>query len=207
MVSDAGRGRFVVLEGIDGSGKSTQARLLAAALRARGETVVETREPGGTALGERLRAVLLDSAPGEISPAAEVYLFAAARAQLVSAIVRPALMRGEWVVCDRFLESSLVYQGIARGFGVDVVAQANELAVARCIPDLVLIIDVPLGAAAARRGAADRIEAEDGAFHRQVADGYRQLAARWPSRVHTVAGAGTRQEVHARVLGEVDALA
>jgi len=207
VVSAAGRGRFVVLEGIDGSGKSTQARLLAAALRARGEKVVETREPGGTALGERLRTVLLDSAPGEVSPAAEVYLFAAARAQLVSAIVRPALMRGDWVVCDRFLESSLVYQGIARGLGVDAVAQANELAVARCIPDLVLIIDVPVETAAARRGAADRIEAEEDAFHLQVANGYRRLAARWPARVRTVAGAGTPQEVHARVLDEVDALA
>jgi dTMP kinase len=207
VVSAAGRGRFVVLEGIDGSGKSTQARLLAAALRARGETVVGTREPGGTALGERLRAVLLDSAPGEISDAAEVYLFAAARAQLVIEVVRPALMRGEWVVCDRFVESSLVYQGIARGLGVDAVARANELAVARCVPDLVVIVDVPVEAAAARRGAADRIESEDGEFHRQVATGYRELAARWPERVRTVAGAGTPQEVHTRVMGQVDTLA
>jgi len=205
VVSSAGR--FVVLEGIDGSGKSTQARLLAAALRARGDSVVETREPGGTALGERLRAVVLDSAPGQISAAAEVYLFAAARAQLVTEVVRPALMRGDWVVCDRFVESSLVYQGIARGLGVDAVARANELAVARCIPDLVVIVDVPLEAAAARRGAADRIEAEDGEFHRRVAAGYRDLAARWPARVRMVAGVGTSEQVHARVMGEVEILA
>jgi dTMP kinase len=201
-----GPGRFVVLEGVDGSGKSTQARLLAAALRARGDAVVETREPGGTALGERVRGLLLESADWEVSPAAEVYLFAAARAQLVTEVVRPALMRGEWVVCDRFVESSLVYQGIARGFGVDAVAGANELAVARCVPDLVVVVDLPLEAAAARRGAADRIEAEDEAFHRQVAGGYRELAARWPARVHLVAGEGTAQEVHARVMDEIDRL-
>ncbi len=205
--SAAGHGRFVVLEGIDGSGKSTQARLLAGALRARGEQVVETREPGGTALGEQLRAVLLGSVPGAVSDAAEVYLFAAARAQLVTEVIRPALMRGEWVVCDRFLESSLVYQGRARGVGIDAVARANELAVARCVPDLVIIVDVPVVAASARRGAGDRIEAEDQEFHRKVTAGYRELADRWPERVRVVAGTGSRQRVHARVMAEVDGLA
>jgi len=202
-----GGGRFVVLEGTDGSGKSTQARLLADALRGRGDVVVETREPGGTALGEQLRGVLLGSAPGVLCEAAEVYLFAAARAQLVTEVIRPALMRGEWVVCDRFLESSLVYQGVARGLGVDAVARANELAVARCIPDLVVVVDVPLEVAVARRGAGDRIEAEDDEFHLRVAAGYRELGARWPHRVRAVAGTGPPAEVHARVMAEVNGLA
>ena len=206
MVGGSGPGRFVVLEGIDGSGKSTQARRLADALRARGETVVATREPGGTALGEQLRAVLLGSAPGAVADVAEVYLFAAARAQLVTEVVRPALMRGDWVVCDRFLESSLVYQGIARGLGIDAVARANELAVARCVPDLVVVVDMPFEAAAVRRGRADRIEAEDGEFHRRVAAGYRELAARWPERVRAVPGGGTPADVHARVMAEVGRL-
>jgi dTMP kinase len=205
--SAAGRGRFVVLEGMDGSGKSTQARLLAEALRARGESVVRTREPGGTALGEQLRAVLLGGATGGLCDVAEVYLFAAARAQLVSQVIRPALMRGEWVVCDRFLESSLAYQGVGRGLGVDAVARANELAVARCVPDLVVVVDVPPELAIARRGAADRIEAEDQNFHLRVASGYRELRDRWPERVRMVAGVGAPAEVHARVLAEVDALA
>ena len=192
--SAAGHGRFVVLEGIDGSGKSTQARLLAGALRARGEQVVETREPGGTALGEQLRAVLLGSVPGAVSDAAEVYLFAAARAQLVTEVIRPALMRGEWVVCDRFLESSLVYQGRARGVGIDAVARANELAVARCVPDLVIIVDVPFGGreCASRRGPIGS-RPRTSEFHRKVTAGYRELADRWPERVRAVAGRGTRQ--------------
>jgi len=205
--SPAWRGRFVVLEGIDGSGKSTQARLLAEALRARGESVVETREPGGTALGEQMRAVVLGSAAGELADVAEVYLFAAARAQLVTEVIRPALMRGEWVVCDRFLESSLVYQGVARGLGVDAVARANELAVARCVPDLVVVVDVPLEVAMARRGAGDRIEAEDTDFHLRVAAGYHELRDRWPERVRAVAGGGTPAQVHARVMAEVAGLA
>ncbi len=198
-----GLGRFVVLEGIDGSGKSTQARLLAAALRTRGERVVETREPGGTALGEQLRAVVLGSAPGQLADAAEVYVFAAARAQLVTEVIRPALMRGEWVVCDRFLESSLVYQGVARGLGIDAVARANELAVARCVPDLVVVVDVPLEVAAARRGGGDRIEAEDAEFHLRVVAGYRELRDRWPERVRGVPGDGSTAQVHSRVMTEV----
>jgi dTMP kinase len=199
----AGRGRFVVLEGIDGSGKSTQARLLAAALRTRGERVVETREPGGTALGEQLRAVVLGSAPGQLADATEVYVFAAARAQLVTEVIRPALMRGEWVVCDRFLESSLAYQGVARGLGIDAVARANELAVARCVPDLVVVVDVPLEVAAARRGGGDRIEAEDAGFHLRVVAGYRELRDRWPERVRGVPGDGSPAQVHRRVMTEV----
>lgn len=201
------RGRFVVVEGIDGSGKSTQAHLAAAALRAAGMTVVETREPGGTVLGERLREVLLSGAPGGIAPAAEVALFAAARAQLVHEVIAPALARGDWVVCDRFLASSLAYQGVGRGLGIDAVLAANALAVDGCAPDLVLVVDVPLELARARRGVADRIEAEDDAFHARVADGYRALATRFPASTRTVDGAGAPDDVHARVMAAIGTLA
>lgn len=199
-----GPGRFVTFEGVDGSGKSTQARLLAAALRARGRTVTETREPGGTALGEAVRALLLSG--GAVSPAAEVHLFAASRAQLVSEVVRPALARGEWVVCDRFLDSSLAYQGGARGLGVDEVLAANRLAVGDCLPDLTLLVDVPAEVASARRGGGpDRIEAEGDGLQRRVAEAYRALAARFAARIVPVAGVGSEQEVHRRVMDAVEA--
>ena len=201
------RGRFIVLEGVDGSGKTTQARLAAQALRAAGRTVIETREPGGTALGERLREVLLGTAPGALVSTAEVALFAAARAQLVAEVIRPALIRGDWVVCDRFLASSLAYQGVGRGLGIDAVAQANALAVNGCAPDLTVIVDVPEGTARVRRGAGDRIEAEGDAFHARVADGYRQLAVLFADRMTVVDGTGTPDEVHARVMARIGAIA
>jgi dTMP kinase len=199
-------GRFIALEGIDGSGKSTQCRLLAQALRERGRTVTETREPGGTPFGEQMREVLLGTDRGALSDAAEVYLFAAARAQLVAQVVRPALERGEWVVCDRFLDSSLAYQGVGRGVGIDAVDQANALAVAGCLPDVTIIVDMPLAVAMVRRGLGDRIEAEGGSFHERVAEGYRELATRYPDRIRVVPGSGTPRDVHARVIAELATL-
>ncbi len=202
-MSVACRGRFIVLEGVDGSGKTTQSRLAAAALRELGRVVVETREPGGTALGERLREVLLGTESGALADAAEVALFAAARAQLVAEVIRPALDRGDWVVCDRFLASSLAYQGVGRGLGIDAVLRANDLAVDGCAPDLTVIVEVPPATARARRGAADRIEAEDDGFHGRVADGYRQLITRFPEQMASVDGSGTPDEVHARVMTRI----
>jgi dTMP kinase len=198
-MSSVGDGRFVVFEGIDGSGKSTQARLAAQSLRAAGRVVVETREPGGTVLGERLRAVLLDAGTGTLAGPAEVALFAAARAQLVAEVIAPARSRGDWVVCDRFLASSLAYQGVGRGLGIGEVRAANALAVDGCMPDLTIVVDVPLAIAEARRGRGDRIEAEGADFHARVADGYREIAAADPTHVRTVDGSGTPPEVHARV--------
>jgi dTMP kinase len=198
-MADATTGRFVVFEGVDGSGKTTQARLAADLLRASGRTVIETREPGGTVLGERLREVLLDSGTGMVSAAAEVALFAAARAQLVAELIAPARARGEWVVCDRFLASSLAYQGVGRGLGIRAVRDANALAVNGCTPDLTIIVDVPLDVARARRGRGDRIEAEGAEFHARVAAGYRELALEDPAHVLMVDGSGTPPEVHERV--------
>ena len=196
-----------MLEGVDGSGKSTQARLLAAALRARGDAVVETREPGGTALGERVRGLLLESADWEVSPAAEVYLFAAARAQLVTEVVRPgadARRVGRLRPVRRVLTGVSGHRPRASA-STPSRGPTSWPSRAACRTWCV-VVDLPLEAAAARRGAADRIEAEDEAFHRQVAGGYRALAARWPARVHLVAGDGTAQEVHARVMDEIDRL-
>lgn len=198
------KGRLIALEGIDGSGKSTQARLLADALTARGVPCVLTREPGGTPLGERLRALLLDAGLGALAPTAEAHLFAAARAALVAEVVRPALGGGSWVVVDRFVDSSLAYQGVGRGLGIDAVWELNRAALAGCLPDLALVIDAPPSRAAARRCAApDRIEAEGAGFQARVAEGYRVLAARFPERVALVPGEGAIPDVHAAVMGLV----
>jgi len=201
-------GRFVSLEGIDGSGKSTQAHLLAAALRARGIEVVETREPGGTPLGEEIRNLVLHSPPGSVAPAAEVHLFAASRAQHVDRLIRPALARGAWVVSDRFVDSSLAFQGAARGFGIETVLEANRTAVDGCLPDLTLVIDVPAATATWRRSGNgdDRIESEGIAFQEAAAEGYRQLARRFPERVILVDGDGDPDTVHAAVLARVGVL-
>jgi dTMP kinase len=196
--------RFIALEGIDGSGKSTQAALLADALRARGDDVLLTREPGGTAVGERLRELVL-SAGGAVEPAAEALIFAAARAQLVAEVIRPALAAGRWVVADRFVDSSLAYQGAARGLGIDAVWELNRIAVEGCLPDLAIVLDVPGPLAAERRGPADRIESEGLALQDAVAAGYRELARRFPSRVALLPAEGSVEEVHQSVLARVAA--
>lgn len=202
----SGHGRFITLEGVDGSGKSTQAAMLAEALEARGLRVVRTREPGGTELGEGLRELLLRSGAG-LSPVAEMHLFAAARAQLVAEVIGPALSEGMWVVADRFLDSSLAYQGAARGLGVTEVLRTNAMAVEGHMPDCTLYLDVPPTTAAARRnGDSDRIEREGDTFQARVEAGYRDLVDRFPVRIRVVDGAGTPEEVHARVMRHVDPL-
>lgn len=186
-------GRFIVLEGGDGSGKSTQVPLLADWLRGRGRDVVETREPGGTPLGEKIRGLLLDGE--EPAPWTEAALFAAARAELAERVIRPALAAGTDVVCDRFLDSSLAYQGVARGLGIDRVLELN-VGVADLTPDrtFVLLLDAEL--AAARAGSSpDRIEREEGTFRAAVAEGYRQLAERFPERIVVLDGAAPIDEL------------
>jgi dTMP kinase len=175
--------RFIVLEGADGSGKSTQASFLAERLRARGRSVVETFEPGATALGARIRALVLDGPAGSGSAGGgdpdavtEALLMAADRAQHVAEVVRPALVRGDWVVCDRFVPSSLVYQGVARGLGVDAVAAASAWATGGLEPDLIVVLDVDDAVADARRSQSDRLEREAETFHATVRAAYRDLA-------------------------------
>lgn len=169
--------------------------------------MTRTREPGGTDLGERVRDILLAGEPGAISLVAEAHLFAAARAELVQRVVLPALTGGRWVVTDRFLDSSLAYQGVARGLGIDAVLGINRTAVDGCLPNLSLVIDTPVAAAAERRCATpDRIEAEGEGFQARVAAGYRELAERFPERVRLIPGDGTIDDVHARVIEAVEPL-
>lgn len=169
-------GRFVVLEGGDGSGKSTQCAALVAWLRVRGIETVPTVEPGSTPLGAALRSLLLDGAA--VSPRAEALLMAADRAEHVAEVIAPALARGAWVVSDRHVPSSLVYQGVVRGLGVDAVAALSAFATDGLTPDLVVLLDVDDATAEARRsGESDRLEREGAAFHARVRAAYRELAA------------------------------
>jgi len=204
------RGRFLSLEGSEGCGKSTQAGRLAEALRGRGLRVVMTREPGGTPTGEMIRDILQHHASGEdISPAAEVLLFAASRAQHVAHVIRPALERGDWVICDRFVDSSLAYQGGARGIGIDRVLEANLLALDGLWPDLTFWFELPVEAALGRvvaRGAhPDRFESEELEFHHRVAEAFGELARRFPERVLPVGAAAGPDEVFAEVWAGVAA--
>jgi dTMP kinase len=177
---------FVTFEGLDGSGKSTQAELLRAALAAEGREVVLTREPGGTELGEQIRTLLLGS--GEISPWAEASLFAAARAELVDRVIEPALQRGADVVCDRYVDSSLAYQGIARGLGVERVLEMNLQAMRGLLPDRTILLLLDPEASAERSGETDRIEREGGEFRLRVDAAYRELASMFPRRILTADG-------------------
>jgi len=170
------RGRFIVLEGGEACGKTTQARLLVERLRASGRKVVTTFEPGKTDAGAQIRALLLDG-PDRIAPATEALLLAADRAQHVEEVVRPALERGEDVVSDRYVPSSLAYQGIGRGLGVDRVDELNRWATGGLEPDLVVVLDLPEGVTALRDvGPPDRLERESAAFHARVREAYRELA-------------------------------
>jgi dTMP kinase len=191
---------FVTFEGVDGSGKSTQARLLAEALRDEGREVVATREPGGTELGERVRELVLHG--NGVSPWAEATLFAAARAQLVEEVIRPALARGADVVCDRYLDSSLAYQGIGRGLGVDRVLELNLVATGGLLPDRTFLLELPAAEAARRRGAdTDRLEAEGQEFAARVGIAYRELAGAFPRRIVAV-DATLSPEEQARIVRE-----
>lgn len=183
----------MTFEGVDGSGKSTQAELLRDALAAEGREVVLTREPGGTEVGERVRELLLNGP--EMTPWAEAALFAAARAELVATVIRPALERGADVVSDRYVDSSLAYQGIARGVGVDHVLELNLHVVQGLMPDLTVLLLLDPAEAAARAGETDRLEREGADFRARVDAAYRGLAERFPERIVALDGGRPADEL------------
>jgi dTMP kinase len=190
---------FVTLEGIDGSGKTTQAELLAKAL---GDDSVLVREPGGTPASERIRELVADPAV-ELEPAAELLLFCAARAQLVAEVIRPALDAGRDVVSDRFSDSTAAYQGAARGVSVEVAVSVNLVATGRLTPDVTVLLRIDPELAATRSRGEDRIEREGLEFQRRVAEAYERLARSDPSRIKVVDAEGDVDEVHARVMEAV----
>ena len=196
-------GAFVTLEGVDGAGKTTQCALVCAGAAALGREVVRLREPGGTSIGERIRAILLDVASAGMDPTCELLLYEAARAQLVADVIRPALARGAVVVSDRFFDSTTAYQGHARGLGHETVDAANHLACGEVAPTRTLLLDLDpdasLRRAMAASGAPDRLELEGAAFQQSVRAGFAQVAAAEPERVRVVDAAGDVAQVYERV--------
>jgi len=202
-VPSPSQGRLIAFEGVEGAGKSTQVELLRQALEKAGRRVVTTREPGGTPVGEQVRSILLDPA-STLDARTEALLFAAARAQLVAQVIRPALERAEVVLCDRYLDSSLAYQGAARGLGLEPVAAINGFATEGLLPDLVVLLRVdPAEGLARQRGGRDRIERQDLEFHQMVAQGFLDLAAADPDRFVVIDGAAPVDRVAAEVRAAV----
>jgi dTMP kinase len=196
---------FVSIEGVDGSGKSTQARLLQEYLRGLGREVVATREPGGTELGERVRELVLDGPA--MAPWAEAALFAASRAEHAAEVIRPALARGADVVCDRFVDSSLAYQGIARGLGLDEVLVLNLTVLEGLLPDRTFVLALDAAAASdRRRGSPDRIEREGDAFQSEVGEAYVALAERFSDRIELVDGSRPPEDIAAILRRRVEDL-
>lgn len=201
-------GTFITCEGIDGSGKSTQLRLLASFLRVQGQDIVVTREPGGTPLGLRLRGALLDSQE-HVDPLTELLVFAADRAQHVSILLRPSLEAGRIVLSDRYADATAAYQGAGRGFAPELIAEMVRLATGGLQPDLTLLFDLPVGDCAARTKRRrntgtgqlkrDRLDVEAAEFHTRVRDAYLKIAGNHPERVKVIDTSGSVEETHARV--------
>jgi dTMP kinase len=193
---------FISFEGLDGCGKTTQARLLAETLKGEGVDVVSTREPGGTPLGEEIRRLVLHG--DHVTPWAETALYVAARAQHVDQVIRPALGRGATVVCDRYLDTSVAYQGGGRELGLDAILELNLLVVGSLVPDRTFLVEIDIESALARVGdKGDRIERAGAAFWPRVVDAYRTLAARFPERFVVVDGrrpiSAIAEEIHGQL--------
>jgi dTMP kinase len=206
-------GRLITFEGIEGSGKTTQLATAAAALARQGVACLATAEPGGTCLGAAIRELLLGAGHHGMAAEAEVLLFAADRAQHTAEVLRPALQRGTVVLCDRFIDATIAYQGFGRGLDREVLALLNRFAAASLRPDLTLLFDLApeeglrrarVRSTAAGTGAADRIEGEALAFHRRIREGYLQLAAAEPERFRVVAAGGTVAAVGREVIAHLD---
>jgi len=201
------RGKFITFEGIDGSGKTTQMRLLAERLRAEGCDVFETVEPGGTAVGQQIRRILLDSANQDLRPTTELLLYFASRAQNVEQCILPALQAGKIVLCDRFTDSTVAYQGYARGLGAETVTALDRIACQGLTPDLTLLIDVDVEAAFMRMRTRNvsgpvnetRLDDESQEFHFKVRDAYLAIARQHVGRFRVIDGRGAPEEVAAHV--------
>nr|WP_314445661.1 dTMP kinase [uncultured Sphingomonas sp.] len=203
------RGRFITLEGGEGVGKTTQLHALAVALRGLGRDVITTREPGGSEGAEAIRRLLLEGGEERWSAPAEALLFAAARTDHVDKLVRPAVLAGKWVLSDRFIDSSLAYQGGAGGLGIDAVRAINAFGIDDLFPDRTLLLLHPEGAerARARDGeAADRIGGRPATYHQAVEQAFRAIAAAEPNRLRLVDASGTPEQVTARLLAALDDL-
>lgn len=200
-------GIFITMEGPDGSGKTTQIDLLKKYLESKGYDIVIAREPGGTVISEAIREIILNKEYREMSYMTELLLYASARAQLVNQVIKPALEAGKAVICDRFVESSAVYQGIGRGLGVDTVYEVNNYALGDVKPKLTIFMDLDAEDGIKRKknqAELDRMEMEDVSFHKRVVDGYRQLAKLYPERIYPVDATLPIEGIHSMIVKEVE---
>ncbi|MBE5942176.1 MAG: dTMP kinase [Lachnospiraceae bacterium] len=200
-------GIFITMEGPDGSGKTTQIELLKKYLEDKGYDIVITREPGGTAISEAIRAIILNKDYQEMSHMTELLLYASARSQLVNQVIKPALAEGKAVICDRFVESSAVYQGIGRGLGVSTVYEVNNYALGEVKPKLTIFMDLDAEEGIKRKEnqtELDRMEMEDLSFHKRVVEGYRQLAQLYPERIFQVDATLPIEQIHSMIVEEVE---
>jgi dTMP kinase len=208
--STTNRGRFITFEGPDGSGKSTQARMLAPRLRSEGRPVLESVEPGGTPIGQQIRRILLDPANKELTARSELLLMFAARAQNVEQWILPALAEGKIVISDRFTDSSIAYQGAGRGLGWEKVLELDGIACHGLVPDLTICVDIDsetgLTRALARGSLETRLEEQAIEFHRRAREAYHELARREPQRFRLIDGSGTPEAIAAKVWKEVATL-
>lgn len=203
------KGLFITLEGPDGSGKSTIARLLADYLKEKGYDVVTTREPGGTKISEDIRNIILDTNNTNMSYVTEALLYAASRAQHVSQKIRPAIESGKIIICERFVLSSLVYQGIARGLGIERVKEINDFAIQGVYPDLILFFDIPPDIALKRKtkkNQGDRLEREKLDFHKKVYEGYLSLMDIYKEKIKLIDATKTRNNIFQQVKVVLDNL-
>ncbi len=199
--------KFISIEGPDGSGKSTQIKLLKEYLEKKGYEILITREPGGTKISEAIRGIILDKTFVEMDYMTEALLYAAARAQLMAEVIKPALTAGKFVICDRFVDSSAVYQGMARGLGVETVYELNGFAIQNVMPGLTIHLDLPASVGITRKknqAELDRMELEALNFHEKVADGYRQLAKMAPDRIYTIDATQSVEEIHKQILAKLE---
>ncbi|RMF11899.1 MAG: dTMP kinase [Alphaproteobacteria bacterium] len=197
------RARFISIEGGEGVGKTTQGSRLVEWLNEQEVPAIATREPGGSPSAEEIRRLLVEGAPERWTPMAEALLHTAARVEHVAHRISPSLQAGRWVITDRFVDSTIVYQGIVQGLGVDTVMRMHEIALDGFLPDLTLILDLPaeegLARAGARGGGEDRYERHGAAFHERITSGFRDVARRWPKRCRLIDASGDEEEVAARI--------
>lgn len=197
-----GRGYFITVEGTDGSGKTTQIKLIEEYLKSKNKSVVLTREPGGTNISEKIRDILLDTQNSEMGIITEMLLYASARSQLVSEVIRPAIEKGKVVICDRFVDSSYVYQGFGRGIDLKIITDVNRIALDGLVPDITLFFDIDPGDALKRRinsTGLDRIEKEKMDFHKRVYNGYKKLAMLYPDRINCIDSDRSVEEIFSDV--------
>ena len=203
------KGLFISMEGPDGSGKSTQIELLKQYFEETGKKVIITREPGGNRISEAIREIILNKEFTEMSPTTEMLLYASARAQLISEVIAPAIDSGKMVISDRFVDSSLVYQGLARGLGVENVYEVNKHAIGDYMPDITFMFDLPAEVGLSRKKdqkELDRMELEGLEFHKKVAEGYREMAQRFPERITVVDATLPVTEIYGIVVEHVKGL-